>query len=215
MPATAPSQAVLRRSSWIPAFCAAAAIGATFVALVGYSVGATPEERWLLAARYTARLSFPIFVLVFVASSWNRLAPSRVSRFLVQRRRALGLAFATAHTIHLAALVTRNVVAGERPGAVTLLAGGSAYLVMFAMALSSNDSAVRLLGRNWLRLHKVGIYWLWFVFTVSYAKRTFGALPEFAPLFGLAVAALALRIAASRARRPQRVGATSLASAEG
>jgi hypothetical protein len=74
---------------------------------------------------------------------------------------------------------------------------------------------VRLLGRNWLRLHKVGIYWLWFVFTVSYAKRTFGALPEFAPLFGLAVAALALRIAASRARRSQRVGATSLASAEG
>lgn len=215
MTATAPRKAVLRSSASIPAFCAVAAIGATLVALVGYSMAAVPEERWLLAARYTARLSFPIFVLVFVASSWNRLAPSGVSRFLVQRRRALGLAFATAHTIHLAALVTYNVVAGERPGAVTLLAGGGAYLVMFAMALSSNDAAVRLLGRNWLRLHKVGIYWLWFVFTVSYAKRTFGALPEFAPLFGLAVAALALRIAASRARRPQRVGATPLASAEG
>ncbi len=204
-----------RTSSSIPAFCAAAAIGATVVGLFGYSLGATPEERWLLAARYTARLAFPIFVLVFVASSWNRLWPSRVSRFLVQRRRALGLAFATAHTIHLAALMTRNVVAGERPDAVTLLVGGGAYLVMFAMALTSNDAALRLLGRNWLRLHKVGIYWLWFVFTVSYAKRTFGDHAEFAPLFGLALAALALRIVARRARRPQRVGATSLVSVEG
>ena len=214
MTATAPRQAVSQTASSIPAFCAAAAIGATLVALFGYGMGATPEERWLLAARYTARLAFPIFVVVFVASSWNRLAPSRVSRFLVQRRRALGLAFATAHTIHLGALVTRNAVAGERPDAITLLAGGGAYLVMFAMALSSNDAAVRLLGRNWLRLHKVGIYWLWFVFTVSYAKRTFGSLPEFAPFFGLALAALALRIAASRARRPQRVEATPLASVE-
>ena len=214
MTATAPRKAVLRSSASIPAFCAAAAIGATLVALFGYGMGATPEERWLLAARYTARLAFPIFVVVFVASSWNRLAPSRVSRFLVQRRRALGLAFATAHTIHLGALVTRNVVAGERPDVVTLLAGGGAYLVMFAMVATSNDAAVRLLGRNWLRLHKVGIYWLWFVFTVSYAKRTFGDHPEFAPLFGLALAALALRIAASRARGSRRASAASLASVE-
>ena len=214
MTATACRKAVLRSSASIPAFCAAAAIGATLVALVGYGMGASPDERWLLAARYTARLSFPIFVLAFVASSWNRLAPSRISRFLVQRRRALGLAFTTAHTIHLAALVTYNGVAGKRPDAATLLVGGGAYLVMFAMAATSNDAAVRRLGRNWLRLHKVGIYWIWFVFTVSYAKRTFGDRTEFAPLFGLALAALALRILASRARRPQRDGATPLATAE-
>lgn len=215
MTATAHRDVALRTSSSVPVFCAAAAIGATLVALHGYSMGSAPDERWLLAARYTARLSFPIFVLVFVVSSWNRLAPSRVSRFLVRRRRALGLAFAIAHTVHLAALLTYNAVAGKRPGAVTLLVGGGAYLVMFAMVATSNDAAVRRLGRNWLRLHKLGVYWLWFVFTASYGGRTFGGQSEFAPLFGLALAALALRIAASRARRPRRVEAPSPASAEG
>jgi DMSO/TMAO reductase YedYZ heme-binding membrane subunit len=215
MTATSHRDAVPRASSSIPAFCATAAIGATLVALFGYSMGAAPDERWLLAARYTARLSFPIFVLVFVSSSWNRLAPIRVSRFLVRRRRALGLAFATAHTIHLGALVTANVVAGKRPDAVTLLVGGGAYLVMFAMVATSTDAAVRRLGRNWLRLHKLGIYWLWFVFTFSYAGRTFGNQPEFAPFFGLALAALALRIAAARVRRPHRDEASALASANG
>ncbi len=201
-------------ASTIPAFCAAAASGATLVALLGYSMGAAQGEGWLLAARYTARLSFPLFLLVFIASSWNRLAPSRVSRFLVRRRRALGLAFATAHTIHLAALITNNVVAGNRPNAVSLIGGGGAYLMMFAMVATSNDAAVRRLGRNWLRLHKLGVYWIWFVFTFSYAGRSFGDKPEFAPYFGLALAALGLRIAASRTRRSRRASATSLASAE-
>jgi DMSO/TMAO reductase YedYZ heme-binding membrane subunit len=106
--------------------------------------------------------------------------------------------------VHLAALVTYNVVAGKRPDVVTLVAGGGAYLVMFAMVATSNDASVRRLGRNWLRLHALGVYWLWFVFAFSYAGRTFGGNPGFAPLFAAAVAALALRIAAARARRPRR-----------
>jgi len=59
-------------------------------------------------------------VLVFVVSSWHRLAPSGISRAIVRRRRALGLAFATAHTIHLGALVANNAVAGQVPDAVAL-----------------------------------------------------------------------------------------------
>jgi DMSO/TMAO reductase YedYZ heme-binding membrane subunit len=171
-------------------------------ALYGYSSGSAPDERWQLAARYTARFAFSIFLPVFVASAWNRLAPGRVSRFLVRRRRALGLAFATAHTVHLVALVAYNVVAGTRPDAPTIAVGGGAYLLMFAMAATSNDASVRRLGRNWLRLHKLGVYWLWFVFTFSYAGRTFGGKPGFAPWLAAAVAALALRIAAARTRRP-------------
>ena len=193
-----------RSASTLFGFCAAATLGATLAALYGHGAASAPDERWQLAARYTARFSFSIFLPVFVASAWNRLAPGRVSRFLVRHRRALGLAFATAHTVHLAALVTYNVVAGKRPDVVTLVAGGGAYLVMFAMVATSNDASVRRLGRNWLRLHALGVYWLWFVFAFSYAGRTFGGNPGFAPLFAAAVAALALRIAAARARRPRR-----------
>ena len=174
------------RIAW---FCAGAALGATLAALYGYGSGSAPDERWQLAARYTARFAFPIFLTVFAASAWNRLAPGRVSRFLVRNRRALGLAFATAHTVHLVALVAYNVVAGTRPDAVTIAAGGGAYLLIFAMVATSNDASVRRLGRNWLRLHKLGVYWIWFVFTFSYAGRTFGGQPEFAPWFAAAVAA--------------------------
>ena len=192
-----------RSASTTLGFCAAAALGAALAVLYGHAAGSASDERWQLAARYTARFSFSIFLPVFVASAWNRLAPGRVSRLLVRRRRALGLAFATAHTVHLAALVAYNVVAGTRPDAATLAVGGGVYLLMFAMVATSNDASVRRLGRNWLRLHKLGVYAVWFVFTFSYAGRTFGGKPGFAPWFAAAVAALALRIAAARMRRPQ------------
>ena len=202
------------RAAAIAPFCAAAALGASILVLVGHGLADTPLEQWRLAARYTARFSFPIFLLVFVASSWNRLAPSALSRLLVRRRRALGLAFATAHTVHLGALVTFNAIAGVVPTPATLLVGGGAYAAMFAMALTSNDASVRRLGRNWVRLHKAGIYWLWFVFTFSYGGRVFGGKPEFAPFFALLVAGLGVRIAAARARRTRRAPAPALASSQ-
>lgn len=212
-PATASKQRP-GRAATIALCCAAAALGATAAVAIGFGLADTPVEQWRLAARYTARFSVTIFVIVFVASSWNRLAPSAVSRFLLKRRRALGLAFATAHTIHLGALVTYNVVAGEVPNATTLIVGGGAYVAMFAMAATSNDASVRALGRNWVRLHKVGIYWLWFVFTFSYGGRVFGGKPEFLPLFAALLAGLGLRIAAARARTSRRAEAPALTSQE-
>ena len=123
---------------------------------------------------------------------------------MLLRRRALGLSFATAHTIHLGALITFHSLAGEFPNAVTLAGGGGAYLMMFAMAATSNDASVRRLGRNWVRLHKVGIYWLWFIFTFSYAGRVFDGQLEFAPFLALLVAGLGLRVAAARVRSAGR-----------
>jgi DMSO/TMAO reductase YedYZ heme-binding membrane subunit len=118
----------------------------------------------------------------------------------VRRRRALGLSFATAHTIHLGALTTYSILASSVPDPVTIVFGGGAFVVMFAMVATSTDAAVRRLGRNWLRLHKVGIYWLWFVFTFSYAGRVAEGRLFFVPLLALAVGGLGLRIASWRAR---------------
>lgn len=212
-PATASKQRS-GRGATIAAFCALAALGATSAVLIGHGLADTPVEQWRLAARYTARFSVLIFLVVFVASSWNRLAPSAASRFVLKRRRALGLAFATAHTIHLGALVTYNVMAGEMPSPTTLIVGGGAYVAMFAMVATSNDASVRALGRNWVRLHKVGIYWLWFVFTFSYGGRVFGGKLEFLPLFAALLAGLGVRIAAARVRKSRRAEAPVLTSQE-
>jgi DMSO/TMAO reductase YedYZ heme-binding membrane subunit len=177
--------------------CALAGAFAIAVVVVSVSSAGAAEDGWRLAARYTARFSFFCFLPVYVASAWRRLAPSRVSRWLLSDRRSLGLAFATAHTVHLAALVTFSAMAGQALQLPQLIGGGGAYGMMFAMAATSNDASVRRLGpRNWKRLHRVGVHWLWFVFAFTYAGRIASGRPQFIPMLALAVLALALRIAA-------------------
>jgi DMSO/TMAO reductase YedYZ heme-binding membrane subunit len=171
---------------------------------IGLAAGAGPDERWQLAARYTARLAFLLFLPVYVASAWHRLAPGAGSRFVMRRRRAFGLGFAAAHTVHLGALVTYQVTVSRWPDVPTLVVGGGAFAAMFAMVATSNDAAVRRLGKRWRRLHTVGVHWLWFVFTLSYAGRVLGGRLAFVPLLAAALGALGLRLAAARARRRSR-----------
>ncbi|WP_088307981.1 hypothetical protein [Novosphingobium sp. B 225] len=160
-------------------------------------------EQWRLAARWTARVGFPLFIITYSASSLGRLWYGDFTRELWRNRRWWGLGFAAAHTVHLYALLTFLKVSGETRPLPLLLVAGTGYALMFAMALTSNAAAMRALGRNWRRLHTLGIHWLWGIFTVSYAGRIFE--PEtmttglIATLFTLG--ALALRIAAWRKGR--------------
>jgi DMSO/TMAO reductase YedYZ heme-binding membrane subunit len=196
--------AAARASAAIAPLCAAAFALATGAVVFGHALGAAPDERWQLAARYTARLAFLLFLPVFAASAWHRLAPSGASRFVLRRRRGFGLAFATAHTVHLGALTTYQWTVQKWPDPATLVVGGGAFVAMFALVATSNDTAVRRLGRSWRRLHLVGVHWLWFVFTFSYAGRVLEGRLAFAPLLAAALGALALRIAARRARARSR-----------
>ena len=177
--------------------CALAGTLAIAVIVVSVASADAVDEGWRHAARYTARFSFFCFLPVYVASAWQRLAPSRVSRWVMKNRRSLGLAFATAHTVHLGALITFSTMAETAPGLTSLIGGGGAYVMMFAMVATSNDAAVRRLGaRNWQRLHRVGVHWLWFIFAFSYAGRVASGQLFFVPLVGVALLALGVRIAA-------------------
>jgi methionine sulfoxide reductase heme-binding subunit len=149
-----------------------------------------------LAARYTARASFPIFLIAYSASSLMRLWPGAISKALVRHRRQWGLGFAFAHTVHLAALAWYNVEILHMPATQTLLGGGLAYVLMFAMAATSNNASMRTMGKWWKRLHTTGIHWLWFIFAFSYFGRLFEAerMVQGAVGFGLCIAALGLRV---------------------
>ncbi len=182
--------------------CVGLAFAAALAAVaLGLALGGDASERWQLATRFTARVSFPIFLLAFTASSLGRLFPSELTRGLVRVRRGLGLGFALAHTIHLGALVTLFAVSGQRPNLVTVVGGGLTYLFIFGMAATSNDAAVKRLGRNWSRLHTTGAYLVWLIFLQSYAGRVAAGKYFFAPQVILAVSAGALRFAAHRRRR--------------
>lgn len=175
--------------------CSAAALVGTGVILASLAAYPAANDGWQHAARYTARLSFLFFVPVFYARAWHRLSPSAASRWALRNRRYLGLAFATAHFVHLFALTRFNVVTDQVPDAVTLIGGGGAYVFITAMAATSNDWSVRTLGaRNWKRLHAVGIFWIWGVFTFSYFGRVAEGQLFFVPFLAVAVAGLALRL---------------------
>ncbi len=156
-----------------------------------------PADQALLAARWTARAALPLFLAAYLASSLLRLWPTALTRALVRRRRQWGLGFALAHSIHLVALAVNVILFRPRP-AETLIGGGVAYLLIYLMALTSNDASMRLLGRWWKRLHRLGIHVVWLVFTVSYVGRfTDGDPDHFATALVLAplmIAALALRL---------------------
>lgn len=191
--AVARSTSAARSPATIAIGCAVATAAGAAAVLLGLGAAPTAVDGWRLAARWTARVSFLLFAPVYVASAWYRLAPGTASRALMRRRRAAGLAFATAHTVHLASLVTFFVVSGQSPEPITIVVGGGAYLTMFAMAATSTDAAVRRLGRNWKRLHAFGIHYLWFVFAFSYYGRVAAGDASYAPLLALALTGLGLR----------------------
>jgi len=194
----------LDRRPWLITLAAALAALATIA--LAFRTGADPVEQWRLAARWTARVGFPIFIVVYIASSLRRLWPHPVSQALLRRRRWWGLGFAATHTVHLIALVTFLRISGETRPLSVYLAAGFGYVLLYAMALTSTDAAQRALGRNWKRLHSLGLHWLWFIFFVSYLGRTMepGKMAEGYVGAAVAIAALGLRIAArfSRKRAP-------------
>jgi DMSO/TMAO reductase YedYZ heme-binding membrane subunit len=192
---------MIPNSRWFPLLIAAAlALGAC---VVGALAGSDQMTQWQLAARYSARIGFPIFIITYAASSLFALWPGDATRALVRYRRQWGLGFALTHSVHLVALSGFNMIMDETPALVTFIGGGGAYAIMYVMALTSNTWSMRALGIWWKRLHRLGIHWLWFIFTFSY----FGRLLEpermgIAPLFlPIALAALGLRIAVWRKRR--------------
>jgi sulfoxide reductase heme-binding subunit YedZ len=155
-------------------------------------------DGWQMAARYTARTSFLLFLLPFIAAPLASLW--RGGAVLVRNRRGLGLGFAMAHFVHLGALTGYFVVSGETPAMITALGGGLGYLFVAAMAVTSHDAMVRRMGaKRWKLMHTIGLYYIWFIFAFTYLGRVQAApeMPEYQILLAVAVGALLFRVAAS------------------
>lgn len=189
-----------------PAIIGLAALAAAGVAAYGYAeFGGWNAEGAGAAARYTARFSFPIFVAAWSASALATLWPGGWRSVMLRRRRAVGLSFAAAHFVHMAALLVAVFVFAAQPSAKTIYGGGATYVLIAAMALTSNDWSVRKLGpRHWKMLHTIGGLAVAIVFTVSYLGRL-DAKPWLAiPALTLLGSAAALKMLAwMKKRAPQ------------
>ena len=130
------------------------------------------NESLMLWARHTARISFAYFLLSFSASSLHYFFSNTFTELIRRDRRYIGLSFALAHTVHLVALTSFFIVMKENLGIVTLIGGGLGYVLVYAMALTSNDNAVKKLGlKQWKRIHWFGVNYIAVIFALTYVGK--------------------------------------------
>ncbi len=158
--------------------------------------------------RHTARLSLVLLFPAFVASSTAELWRDRGGKWLLRNRKYFGLAFAVCHFTHLGLIAWFGFaypqVFRDNVGNFGIYGGGTGYLFLIAMTITSFDGPRKWLGRrNWNILHKTGMYVFWGIFASSYLSRA-TTKPAFIPLATLIVAGFALRAAAWWRKRSRR-----------
>lgn len=174
-------------------------MSALVLGLAGTGVDGT--RMWI---RATARSSLLLFVAAFAASSLARLWPAPATRWTIRNRRWLGLGFAFSHLLHLIGILWLfGVLADQPPPPVpTVIGGGIAYVFIALLAATSFNGAVRKLGaRNWQRLHKTGVWYIWAIFLFSYGGRA-AIDPLYWPPALLLIAAAVIRFLPARRISP-------------
>lgn len=159
--------------------------------LVLYGFG---EEGVRSAIRATARTTAAVFVVVFCVSAVRRRWPNPLTHWGMRNRRYLGLSAAVSHAYHLGFILSLYAMGvADETSLLTVIGGGWGFALLFAMAATSNDASQKRLGKNWRRLHRLGIWTVWIIFAVTY----FPAVPT-SPIAAAAslalVAALLLRV---------------------
>jgi sulfoxide reductase heme-binding subunit YedZ len=185
-------------------------INATFAAALMLLAGSDIEATEL-ALRATARASFVWFILGFLASPLQQLWPSRLSGWLVRRRRALGIVFGLSMSIHVGFILRLYVLhAPQRPPMVTdadFFIGIPGLVMVASMTVTSVRALQRRMSpRAWQLVHTTGVWFVWAIFllclvdSVGRKQTAHPVLAYHSFIAGLVVAA-ALRVVARRSRR--------------
>ena len=155
---------------WIgSAFCAA--LGLAALVLVTLGPGA---EGTVLALQLTARLSFLLFWSAYTAGAMVALFGPAFQP-LKQHAREFGLAFASAHLVHLALVAWLTYIGAAPPRGVFVFFGIAAFWI-YLLALASIPRIQQSLGgKGWLYLRVVGLNFIAFAFAKDFlGYRQFG-----------------------------------------
>lgn len=164
--------------------------------VVGYATGRIYYGEFLhMTGEFSARLLIATLAITPLAQLWR----AGWTRWLVQRRRYVGVAcfgYAVAHVVpYLDRMgsVGRVLQDAAEPG---LWTGWLALAVLTALAVTSNDTAVRRLGAAWKRLHR----WVYAAAALTIAHWLLVAFdPTSAWIHGAVIVALeGLRLATRR-----------------
>jgi sulfoxide reductase heme-binding subunit YedZ len=192
-----------RESLGGPRLVAATALGMAVLCASMVALRGTDDDALRALARVTARVALVIFVAAYAAAPLRHAWRAPLSAWLLRNRRFVGLSFAVAHGFHAFAVLALAVRLGDdfAYDPVSLAGGGTAYLFVALLALTSSDRAVAALGPvRWRRLHRVGIHAIWIVFAFTELPAALHS-PLHLVLASLLVLAAGLRGAAVLARR--------------
>jgi hypothetical protein len=157
---------------WIAsAFCAALGLAGLVLAALG------PGERGTdVALQLTARLSFLLFWPAYAGSAMTALFGPAFAP-LKQHAREFGLAFASAHLIHIALVVWLTYI-GAAPPLGTFVFFGIAALWIYLLALFSIARLQQTLSsKSWWLLRVVGLNYIAYAFAVDFLKAPqFGSI---------------------------------------
>ena len=188
----------MTRDKWLIFLATVLAFGLPIVA--GGPFDSLAEE-YGYGLRVTARVAVTCFLLAYIARPL--VQTMGIGRWLVRRRRYLGLAAALTHTVHFGYVIAHELVSKSPADLLTWVFGGMAFVLFWVMAATSNDTSVKMLGPWWRRLHRFGMHYIWFIFFYTYlgvAAYVGGAYWAYPVLL---VAALVLRVVAYAKRRGQ------------
>jgi len=163
---------------------------------------------WLIV--FAIECALPFLVLAFTASSLAVLWKASPTRWLFANRRYVGLAFAYGMAWHFTYVARYKFVFDLQPAPFDLALDLTGLLFLLAMTVTSfYPVRQRLHPAHWRRLHKTGIYVLWFLPTYFYLDdfQRDHSLFNFSAL-ALLLAAFAIRVLAwarTRSVLPQRL----------
>ena len=178
---------------------AAVSFGVALAIVLVVRMAAPPGDKLGVALRATARWSFVLFWLASAGSALTTLFGSTF-KTLAERARDFGLAFASAHLVHLS-LVVWLYYFFTGPPRSSLIVFGIAVFWTYLLALLSVRRFSALLTMRIARiLRTVGIEYIAFVFLIDFMKNPFQGgvldLLAYLPFQALAIAGPLLRLAA-------------------
>ena len=158
-----------------------------------------------IALRVSSKVSLVLFFFIFIASPLNNLAPSKFSLQLLKYRRELaivfGITFLQSHfmIIFLHFLIDSPRI-WDQISLSDIFIGGTVILLLILLLVTSfKKYALRLKPQHWKVLHKIGLYFLWLVFTLDQVEKYFLLTPHgraefYVPFLILLFCGLGLRI---------------------
>jgi len=145
-------------------------VGIALLAVINY--GATMETLQAVT-RFSGRVSLAIFSMIFLFQNHRHL---NVKNILSEKYFSI---FAIAHGIHLIQLLSFVYLSGNELIPVRLAGGFLAYVLIFIMPYAQHIfEQNKLTLKQFSTLTLIYLYYVWFVFFMSYLPRVRGELPN-------------------------------------